>query len=193
MWFVYSIILNYIFFFLVNRIIPNVRIATFVILLLQLLYIYMARGEWELGWKWWASALGFNVGMYLCLYERSFCLILRKRASLFALPMLMAAAVIAIYAAGHFGMSELAFCMGWPLLTFLLIHVCGVADWRVIKIFGKYSYEIYLVHGYLMCFYMIWPYRSFVGNMTFALSIYGVTFLLSLILKCTSTRLCRIL
>ena len=187
-WFMYALLLYYVAFYVVNRLVHNIRHSTFILLLLQVLFIclvrYLSDDQWTT-WRWWASALGFNTGMYIYLYEPQIQKLLKPLKPLkpFILAIGLLGGLAAIYASAHFGLAEYAASIGWPILTYVLILICGMYQSTLTRWLGKYCYEIYLTHGYLIMTYPHWPWHTAYGNLAFGIMIFAAVAVSSIILK----------
>lgn len=190
-WFCYVILLYYISFFAIAK--CSKRFGSVIIGLCMLtVLLYVALGvllEW--GQYWYSSNVGFNLGMIVCYYEDY----VRKMVARYTLLALgfVALLIPCVYLGSNslFKMEVMACC--FSLIILILIYTLGFWQGRVIRWIGKFSYEIYLTHPFLIYYvYPYWPKYDSFGNITFTITLFLGTCTLAFILKEISNRLIRI-
>lgn len=187
-WFCYVILLYYISFYIIAK--RSKRFGSVIIGLCLLTFLlYIALGvllEW--GNYWYSSNVGFNLGMIICYYE-DFVRKMVARYILLALG-IVALLIPCIYLGSHslFRMEVMA--CGFSLIFLFLIYTLGFWQGRVIRWIGKFSYEIYLTHPFLIYYvYPYWPKHDSLGNISFTIVLFLGTCTLAFVLKQISNRL----
>lgn len=157
-WFVYAILLFYLFFYLVARLMPKPLHIIAALWVLSTLYIIALRALHFGGW-WYISVYALNVGFTYAHYEsRARAWLERKPwhpvAAAFVMLGLLVLPKVVVMAAMPFAPAGFAFrttvkLIGivLPLFLVLCVYVMGMWQGRILRFLGTISYEIYLVQG----------------------------------------------
>lgn len=184
-WFCYVILLYYLWFYVSARLCRDIRLVILSMCVPTLLCYVVMGHVWHWGDWWYRSNIGFNLGMIIKYFETD----IRKIFSRYTIPFLsvIPLGLFCIYAGGHFGVDMEVQAIGFSLVILALIYVLGFFLGRCIQWLGKYSYEIYLVHGTLIPLYVCWPVAGILGDVLFALFLFSGTFLLAYLLSQVSS------
>lgn len=150
-WFVFAIIICYILFYISfhkrKSFLTNCIINTTLIILFMLFTII-------LGWDIWTlSLISFPLGLFIALYEYKIENYLRKY---FPLCIFIIFA-ICFYCNYGLHINTLPiwwpiFCNTFPLMIYMTFRSINFSNIKGLNWLGKYSYEIYLIHGTLIYF-----------------------------------------
>ena len=100
---------------------------------------------------WYQMVLSINIGMTLACYETAIRNVLYKYKGtvvlLLFLLTFMSACWASLYKADIFPLGMMALSLFIGLLTYTSLCLRPIKSNRLLTFFGKYSFEIYLIHG----------------------------------------------
>ena len=174
-WYVYVIILYYLMFYIIFKVIKRKPFALVVMTLFVAAYIICT---FKLGWGayWYISSHCFPLGMIYCYYEKYIKVLYTRKA------------ILLIYIAAMFVLcySGIGSYLGWPawgaviyiLIPFIvmpLMHTLPFGASPFLRFTGKISYEIYILHGvFIYCGKEILPH-----DITFVLFVLTASYIAS--------------
>lgn len=147
-WFVFSIFLFYIWFYLMAKILKNIRFIIGISIIAICLYSFVL---YKLNWgeHWYLSNLGLASGMFLMHYEHKLRAIIHNNKLLMLL--LTNIVGMALFIITHYNGVLLPFAYGLvPLLIYVIVCTLPKTRNSVLVLLGRYSYEIYISHGVLI-------------------------------------------
>lgn len=146
-WYVYAIILYYLIFYFLFKVIRRKLHALVVLILSITAYIIIVK---RLGWDacWYMSSHCFPLGMFCCYFEDSIKKLYMRKTIL----IIYAAAILILCYSG------IGSYLGWPawgslfyylipLLVMPLMYTLSFGASPFLRFTGKISYEIYILHG----------------------------------------------
>jgi len=155
-WFIYTVILFYIIFYIFARTIRSIPRMLLVLWLASTVYcVILWMAHWG-GW-WYKSVYALNVGMTYAFYEGKVKIWILSRPKniilLFAVLMVGMCLLLLIHRHKEYGPSwQIIDSFILPLLVVLSVYCVGTPKLPALDFLGKISYEIYLVHG---CFIVL--------------------------------------
>lgn len=152
-WFVYSIILFYIFFYISFKVFDvdhGVKVA--LVFVLVLLYMVLTKEILNFERAWWVSAIAFPVGILVKLKEVSISEILNtKRRVLLTIGGLIC--LILFFYSFQKEWLYVPVYMLFPLVSISVLNLVTLSYSKLSLFLGGISYEIYLIHGiWIYCF-----------------------------------------
>lgn len=151
-WFIYAILLFYIFFYIVARIVKSpLRSIWFLWLISSLYIIAMHHTNW--GTFWYSTTFSLNVGYTYAYCENTIKVKISKRpwTILLAFITLLFLLIFVIWKDYHW----MGLIIRWfmPICVVFCIYVLGMVQTRLLNFLGNISYEIYLVHGCFISYF----------------------------------------
>lgn len=118
--------------------------------LFSFVYVFLFKVMGFCNW-WYQMVLSINIGMTLAYYETAIRNVLYKykRTVVLLLFLLtfMSACLASLYKADIFPFGMMALSLFIGLLTYTSLCLRPIKSNRLLTFFGKYSFEIYLIHG----------------------------------------------
>lgn len=177
-WFVYTLLIFYVLFYLAFKYFKSKKSATLCVLIGVFLYIFFC-DWWMYGTWWYNSSLSFAVGILFARYETRLIQNMRKYYMLY-LPAASACTCV-FFALGYH--TQNAFVQMSASCTFvillLLLNMKLKIGNKLLTILGNITLEFYLLHG---IFLQIFGYNETVSN---PLQIKNVTLLVLVVFLCT--------
>lgn len=183
-WFINALVIWYIGFYYCfkwgknNVMRTNLNICFFTVIYMIITY--------RLGWKYyWIQILPMPIAIAFVPYEEKFRIIMREHTMSVLSFAFFITIIIMIYALfGHSGCPLPA----WgplmlsilPLMAFPLIYVLGGWKSRFGNLMGKYSYEFYIVHGFIVILLADTHWFGLVGYVNAIITL-SVVFILTLL------------
>lgn len=147
-WFVFSIFLFYIWFYLMAKILKNIGFIIVISIIAICLYSFaLYKLEW--GEHWYLSNLGLVSGMLVMYYEHKLrILILNNKLLILLLTNIMG---LVLFIITHYNGRLLPIFYGVaPLLIYVVVCTLPKIRNNILVLLGRYSYEIYISHGVLI-------------------------------------------
>lgn len=150
-WFIFAIIACYILFYNSfykrNNLQISIIINTFLIIVLIFITYKL---EWHI---WTISLISFPLGLYTSLYEYH----IEKLIKTHHLLLILVICAICFYCNYSLYVNKLPiwwpiFSNIFPLMTYCVLRGISISNIKLLNWIGKYSYEIYLIHGTLIYF-----------------------------------------
>lgn len=150
-WFCVTIIIYYFAFYITALLFKSSPIkVAYSMWLFSFVYVFLFKVMDFCNW-WYQMVLSINIGMTLACYETAIRNVLYKykRTVVLLLFLLtfMSACWASLYKADIFPFGMMALSLFIGLLTYTSLGLRPIKSNRLLTFFGKYSFEIYLIHG----------------------------------------------
>lgn len=150
-WFCVTIIIYYIAFYITGLLLKASTVkVTYAMWVFSFIYVFLFKVLDFCNW-WYQMVLSINIGMTLAYYETAIRNVLYKykRTVVLLLFLLtfMSACWASLYKADIFPLGMMALSLFIGLLTYTSLCLRPIKSNRLLTFFGKYSFEIYLIHG----------------------------------------------
>lgn len=177
-WYAVTIVIFYIAFYVIAKILKSNRYITLAMLLFSFLYIYAAH-KYNFYDYWYNSVLAVNVGMLVSLKEDRIIMSMRNYKSYIvslALTVWVTYFFIKEYIPGDvvsYPLSKMMECIFVVIIAYIVVSYNNILDMKLFDRLGNLSYEIYLVQGaiILILFSLIGGNTILFGCMSIVLSI----------------------
>ncbi len=150
-WFCVTIIIYYFAFYITALLFKSSPIkVAYSMWLFSFVYVFLFKVMDFCNW-WYQMVLSINIGMTLVYYETAIRNVLYKYKRTIVLLQFLLTFLSAYWASLYkadmfpFGMMALSLFIG--LLTYTSLCLRPIKSNRLLTFFGKYSFEIYLIHG----------------------------------------------
>lgn len=145
-WFIWILLVEYLSFYICFKLnfqtpIKNVLLLVFNISLIIILH------HAKFGQYWWINILCFNTGLYFAYYENTFKRYFIKKSIFFTIISILCLWLWYIHPTTRLQIIVNAFI---PLILVEIIYMFDTCKIKILKTLGKYSYELYIIHGVVL-------------------------------------------
>lgn len=153
-WFVYTIVLFYLFFYLSARIVRNPVLMIVLLWCLSFGYVYVVQ---LVGWSihWFISTYAISIGFTYAFCEKRVKMLLSKFPLVIVglQAMVVGLLLVCVLYPDAKWLHWVNLACVIPIFVILSVYILGMRQNKVLCFFGKISYEIYLVQGCFMVAY----------------------------------------
>ena len=129
---------------------------------------------------WYATCYGVNLGMLTMHYETDLRAFVQKNVPLCVIAAVLTMSIWCMAEYMQLSMQSLFWGLTSPFVVLMMVYLGGLKINRVTAFLGKYSYEIYLVHGALFCIYPYMPLTGSWHDGMFVVVLFGLTIVLAI-------------
>lgn len=145
-WFIWILLLEYFFFYYIFKNLKDIHKCAFISLLCSCFLIYILK-QMNFGHYWWGKILCFNIGIYYAIYETMIKNLFNRNTILFITISLLFMWSWYLY---HTVRIQIFIDAILPIILVEITYLLDTSKFYILKKIGKYSFDIYMLHGVLL-------------------------------------------